>query len=134
MFSFIVTITRAVSAPWRGLHGPQFREMFVALIVMVVSGTAFYVTVENWSVVDSVYFCVMTLSTVGSTNMDYRSMTMDGEAMVTLAGWQSLFGFLEFLLLPGLCQWVEMTEQRDALLPPPKSMRRSLAGLMKLSL
>ena len=65
MFSFFVTITRAVSALWRGLRDPQFREMFVALIVMIVIGTVFYATIESWSVVDSVYFCVMTLSTVG---------------------------------------------------------------------
>jgi hypothetical protein len=72
--------------------------------------------------------------TVGSVNMDYRSMCMDGEAMVTLGGWQSLYGFLDFLLLPGLCEWVETTEQLDALLPPPGGFTRSMAGLLKLSL
>ena len=39
--------------------------MLIALIVMLVSGTVFYSAVENWSLVDSVYFCVMTLATVG---------------------------------------------------------------------
>jgi hypothetical protein len=72
--------------------------------------------------------------TVGSTNMDYRSMVMDGEVMVTVSGWQSLFGCLDFLLLPGLCEWLETTEELDALLPPPGGMTRSMAGLMKLSL
>jgi hypothetical protein len=72
--------------------------------------------------------------TVGSANMDYRSMVMDGEAMVVLGGWQALYGYLDFLLLPGLCEWVETTEQLDTLLPPPSGMIRRLAGLMKLSL
>ena len=72
--------------------------------------------------------------TVGSTNMDYRSMVMDGEVMVLLGGWQSLYGFMDFLLLPGLCEWLETTEELDALLPPPSGMTRALAGLMKLSL
>jgi len=72
--------------------------------------------------------------TVGSTNMDYRSMVMDGEVMVLVTGWQSLHGFLDFLLLPGLCQWMETTEQLDELLPPPGGFTRGLAGLMKLSL
>ena len=72
--------------------------------------------------------------TVGSTNMDYRSMVMDGEVMVVLGGWQALLGFMDFLLLPGLCEWVETTEQLDALLPPPGGFVRGLAGLMKLSL
>ena len=72
--------------------------------------------------------------TVGSTNMDYRSMVMDGEVMVLLGGWQSLFGFIDFLLLPGLCEWLETTEELDALLPPPSGMIRAMAGLMKLTL
>ncbi len=71
---------------------------------------------------------------VGSTNMDYRSMVMDGEVMVLMSGWQSIFGFLDFILLPGLCEWVETTEELDALLPPPGGMTRSMAGMMKLSL
>jgi len=72
--------------------------------------------------------------TVGSTNMDYRSMVMDGEVIVLVTGWQSLHGFLDFLLLPGLCEWLETTDQLDALLPPPGGFTRGLAGLMKLTL
>jgi hypothetical protein len=71
---------------------------------------------------------------VGSTNMDYRSMVMDGEVMVLLGGWQGLYGFMDFLLLPGLCEWLETTGELDALLPPPSGMTRALAGLMKLTL
>ncbi len=72
--------------------------------------------------------------TVGSTNMDYRSMVMDGEVMVLLGGWQSLYGFMDFLLLPGLCEWLETTEELDVLLPPPSGFTRGMAGLMKLTL
>jgi hypothetical protein len=71
--------------------------------------------------------------TVGSTNMDYRSMVMDGEVMVVVGGWQSLFGFMDFMLLPGLCEWVETTEELDALLPPPGGMIRAMAGFSKLA-
>ena len=72
--------------------------------------------------------------TVGSTNMDYRSMVMDGEVQLLVGGWQALNGLLDFLLLPGLCEWVETTDELDALLPPPSGFVRGLAGLMKLSL
>ena len=72
--------------------------------------------------------------TVGSTNMDYRSMVMDGEVQILVAGWQALFGYLDFILLPGLCEWIETTEELDALLPPPSGMTRGMAGLMKLTL
>ncbi|MDX2475580.1 MAG: hypothetical protein QNL91_17960 [Candidatus Krumholzibacteria bacterium] len=71
---------------------------------------------------------------VGSTNMDYRSMVMDGEVMVLVGGWQSLYGFMDFMLLPGLCEWMETTEDLDAVLPPPGAFTRAIAGLMKLSL
>ncbi len=71
--------------------------------------------------------------TVGSTNMDYRSMVMDGEAMVVVGGWQGLHGFMDFLLLPGLCEWLETTEQLDEMLPPPSGMTRAVAGLSKLA-
>ena len=72
--------------------------------------------------------------TVGSTNMDYRSMAMDGEVQLVVGGWQALNGLLDFLLLPGLCEWLETTEELDALLPPPSGLTRSMAGLMKLAL
>ena len=65
MFALFFTVIRAMSAVWRGIRDPEFREMSVALIVMLVSGTVFYSAVEKWSVVDSIYFCVMTLATVG---------------------------------------------------------------------
>ena len=72
--------------------------------------------------------------TVGSTNMDYRSMVMDGEVQVLVGGWQALYGLIDFILLPGLCEWVETTEELDALLPPPSGFTRGMAGLMKLTL
>jgi hypothetical protein len=71
---------------------------------------------------------------VGSTNMDYRSMVMDGEVMILVGGWQALFGVLDFILLPGLCDWVDTPEALDQLLTPPSGLTRWLAGLMKLSL
>lgn len=49
----------------RGFRDPEFRALFVLLLAMLISGTIFYTTVEHWSVVDSLYFSVSTLSTVG---------------------------------------------------------------------
>jgi hypothetical protein len=33
--------------------------------MILLSGTLFYSSVEGWSLLDSVYFCFMTLTTVG---------------------------------------------------------------------
>ena len=35
------------------------------MIAILLAGTAFYTVVENWSIVDSIYFCVMTIATIG---------------------------------------------------------------------
>ncbi len=72
--------------------------------------------------------------TVGSTNMDYRSMVMDGEVMVIVTGWQAALGLLDFTLLNGLCEWVDDLDRLDELLPPPGGMTRKIANLMKLAL
>jgi len=76
----------------------------------------------------------MAFFTVGSTNMDYRSMVMDGEVMVTLSGWNTLPGLIDFVLIAGLCDWVDTQEELDALLPPPGGFTRTLANFMKLAL
>jgi hypothetical protein len=76
----------------------------------------------------------MAFFTVGSTNMDYRSMVMDGEVQITLGGWNSLAGLVDFLFIVGLCEWVDTQEELDALLPPPSGMTRTMANFMKLAL
>jgi len=76
----------------------------------------------------------MAFFTVGSTNMDYRSMVMDGEVQITLVGWNSLAGLIDFLFIAGLCEWVDTQDELDALLPPPGGMTRSMANFIKLAL
>lgn len=65
MSSFILAILKLLSSFKRGLRDPEFRALFILLLAMLISGTVFYTTVEHWSVVDSLYFSVSTLSTVG---------------------------------------------------------------------
>jgi hypothetical protein len=71
--------------------------------------------------------------TVGSTNMDYRSMVMDGEVQILLSGFASLQGLLDFLVLAGLCEWVETVDELNELLPPYGGINRSLSGFVKLA-
>ncbi len=61
-------------------------------------------------------------------------MVMDGEVMVTVSGWNSIAGLIDFLLLIGLSEWIDSQEELDELLPPPGGMTRKLANLMKLAL
>lgn len=48
-----------------GFGEPAFRGLFYLVSVVVGSGTVFYRVVEDWTWVDSLYFTVITLTTVG---------------------------------------------------------------------
>jgi voltage-gated potassium channel Kch len=41
------------------------RKLAVMVLTMLMMGTTFYSLVENWSVLDALYFSVVTLTTVG---------------------------------------------------------------------
>ncbi len=44
---------------------PETRALLIMAVVVLIIGVVFYVNVEHWSVVDAIYFCVVTLGTVG---------------------------------------------------------------------
>jgi hypothetical protein len=71
---------------------------------------------------------------IGSPNMDYRSMLLDGEVALLVSGWTSLYGALDFLLLSGLVAWVEDQAEIDALLPPPTRLRRAVTRWIRLAI
>ncbi len=43
----------------------DFKFLFFFIIILLISATIFYSTVEQWSVVDALYFSVMTMATIG---------------------------------------------------------------------
>jgi hypothetical protein len=54
---------RAVRDAWRS--DQTFRILLALVVSLLVSGTVFLTLVEGWSVLDSFYFSVTTLTTVG---------------------------------------------------------------------
>ncbi len=71
---------------------------------------------------------------VGSANMDYRSMFMDGEASVLMSGWSGIVGLIDFGLLINLSVWVDDLALLEALLPPPSGFQRSVARTIRPAL
>ena len=66
MISFFLNAIKLLRGIWRAVRRDnEFRILFVLLLVLVASGTYFYWHVEGWSVIDSIYFCFMTMSTIG---------------------------------------------------------------------
>jgi len=50
---------------WVLFKQPKFRSILVWMVILVVVGTIFYSLAEDWSLLDSLYFCIVTLATVG---------------------------------------------------------------------
>lgn len=61
MYFWIITLRRALSEP-------EARGALRSAALLLITGVAFYMIVENWSFVDALYFCVTTLTTVGFGN------------------------------------------------------------------
>lgn len=70
MIEFFVMIARFFAALWRSIkREPQARAVFIFVIIMLVSGTIFFAEVEHWHWVDALWYCVMTLATVGTGDL-----------------------------------------------------------------
>jgi hypothetical protein len=66
VISFLLHLLLLVRTLVYGLRDDaEFRAMAVLLVALMAGGTMFYHQAEHWSILDSLYFCVMTISTVG---------------------------------------------------------------------
>ncbi|MDW4496412.1 potassium channel family protein [Sulfitobacter sp. D35] len=65
MLPFALTVLRFLKAIYRSWQDETFRAGLSVAILILISGTTFYRTVEGWSWTDSLYFSVTTMSTVG---------------------------------------------------------------------
>ncbi|MBN1573206.1 MAG: two pore domain potassium channel family protein [Deltaproteobacteria bacterium] len=65
MLAFITMVIRFVRTIFRGLKDPEFRGLLYLVIFTLMSGTGFYHKAEGWKFIDSLYFSVVTLTTIG---------------------------------------------------------------------
>lgn len=68
MLSFVVTIYRFLRSLLHGMQDAEFRGLLYFVAIILLSGTFFYHGVEHWSWIDSLFFSVTTLTTVGYGN------------------------------------------------------------------
>jgi voltage-gated potassium channel len=95
-------LTRGTAA---ALRDPLTRGVVVLLLVVLAGGTAFYTQAESWSVVDSIYFTTITLTTIG-----YGDLTPSSDAAKIFTVVYSLVG----IGLMGTFIGVIATKVRDA--------------------
>ena len=66
MTSFFINLWKLLVALWCGIkEDEEFRAILFLLTTLLVGATFFYWRVEGWSVIDSLYFSIMTMSTIG---------------------------------------------------------------------
>ncbi len=54
---------------WHGMRDPEFQAIIFLLAMSVLGGSIFYHWVEGWSWLDSAYFSVVALTTVGDATL-----------------------------------------------------------------
>lgn len=66
MTSFFINLWKLLVGLWYGIkEDEEFRALVFLLTTLLIGGTYFYWHVEGWSVIDSLYFSIMTMSTIG---------------------------------------------------------------------
>lgn len=65
MIVFLVTFYRFGKSVRLALKDPEFEVLLTLLIVLIASDTIFYHGTEGWGWLDSMYFSVTTLTTLG---------------------------------------------------------------------
>ena len=83
---------RALAAVWRD---PETKALPVVAGALVLTGTLFYWRFEDWTIIEALYFCVVTLTTVGFGDL---SPTTAGTQIFTIVYILTGFGVLVALL------------------------------------
>ena len=66
MTSFFINLWKLLVALIHGIkEDEEFRAILFLLTTLLAGATFFYWRVEGWSVIDALYFSIMTMSTIG---------------------------------------------------------------------
>ena len=65
MISFFVTFWKLAKALKLAATEVEFQVIFSTVVIMLIGGALFYRWAEDWSFLDALYFCVMTITTIG---------------------------------------------------------------------
>ena len=99
-------LARAVAAVWRD---PETKALPVVAGALVLTGTLFYWRFEDWTIVEALYFCVVTLTTVGYGDL---APTSAGTQIFTIVYILTGFGVLVALLTSVAEKYLEQKAER----------------------
>lgn len=113
MIAFFPIVRSFVAAIRRGLGDPHFRALGFLVVVLLATGTAFYWWLEDWTILDSVYFSVITLTTVGYGDLyPTRAPTKVFTIVYVLLGLGILVSFLSLVANNAVEARVERQEKK----------------------
>jgi ABC-type microcin C transport system permease subunit YejB len=122
MIAFFTTLRSFVVAVRRGLGDPQFRALAFLVVVLLGAGTLFYWRFEDWSLLDSLYFSVITLTTVGYGDLaPTTTPTKVFTIVYILIGLGVLVSFLSAVAGHAVEARMERKERRRPSGDPPES-------------
>ena len=101
-------LARAMAAVWRD---PETKALPVVAGVLLLTGTIFYWRFEDWTIIQSLYFCVVTLTTVGFGDF---SPTSDGTQLFTIFYILTGLGILVALLASVAEHYIEQKSERTS--------------------
>ena len=73
MLSLLLGLVQLGRTIARTARNPEFRALLMLYAILLAIGTTFYARVEGWRVLDAMYFCVVTLATVGFGDLAPRT-------------------------------------------------------------
>ncbi len=85
-------LARAIAGVWRD---PETKALPVVAAVLVLTATIFYWRFEDWTIIEALYFCVVTVTTVGYGDL---APTTAGTQIFTIVYILTGFGVLVALL------------------------------------
>ncbi len=66
MISFFLSFYRFIKILIKSIkEDEEFRALFIFIVLLLIGANLFYTQIEHWSIIDALYFSVMTMSTVG---------------------------------------------------------------------
>lgn len=114
MIAFFTTLRSFLVAMRRGLSDPHFRALAFLVLVLLVTGTLFYWRWEDWTILDSLYFSVITLTTVGYGDLaPTRAPTNVFTIVYVLLGLGILVSFLSLVAGHAVEAPVERQEKKN---------------------
>ena len=110
---------RAVAAVWRD---PETKALPVVAGALVLTGTLFYWRFEDWTIIEALYFCVVTLTTVGYGDLHPTSA---GTQIFTIVYILTGFGVLVALLTSVAEKYIEQKAERGGARARRRGRRRA---------